>query len=242
MRRPIFALTLALAACSILYELVLAQTLGALLGNTLLRYNVTIGLYLAALGAGALLAPRAEGGDPAGTLARIEWPLALLGGAGPMLFFLWDAAVFRAARAMGIAFRGFLYQAAIYGFDHAVIIAVGILSGFELPLLMRLAEREGPDPGAGSAVLAVDYAGTLLGAVCFPLLLLPRLGLLGTAAAAGLVNALCGAYLIIRRARGPSGGRLALAAATLGAACLAAAALAYNPSLERLASASFTLP
>ena len=240
MRRPIFVLTLTLAACSILYELVLAQTLGALLGNTLLRYNVTIGLYLAALGAGALLSSRAPKQDPAATLARIEWPLSLLGGAGPFLFFLWDAAVFRACRAAGVAFRGPLYQSAIYGFDHAVIVAVGVLSGFELPLLMRLAEEHRPDDG-GVTVLAVDYAGTLLGAACFPLLLFPRLGLLGTAAAAGLVNALCGACLLWR-SRGPARGRLAIAGATLGAACLAAAALSCNAPLERLVSASFTLP
>ena len=37
----IYALTLLVAACSLLFELLLAQTLSALLGNTVLRYSIT---------------------------------------------------------------------------------------------------------------------------------------------------------------------------------------------------------
>ena len=42
----IYAITFVLAFCSIVYELLLGQTLSAFLGNTVLRYSVTIGLYM----------------------------------------------------------------------------------------------------------------------------------------------------------------------------------------------------
>ena len=45
----IYAITFILAFCSIVYELLLGQTLSAFLGNTVLRYSVTIGLYMMSL-------------------------------------------------------------------------------------------------------------------------------------------------------------------------------------------------
>ena len=47
-----YIITLILAFCSIVYELLLGQTLSAFFGNTVLRYSVTIGLYLFAMGMG----------------------------------------------------------------------------------------------------------------------------------------------------------------------------------------------
>ena len=231
MRRSIYGLTLVLAFCSIVYELVLAQAMGALLGNTFLRYNVTIGLYLAALGLGSMLCAKTGSTTSTSRLLIVEVCLALLGSAGPLLMFLWDAAVTRAFVAAGVPLRGFLHHGLIYGFDHALIVGVGVLSGFELPLLMRLAgeDEEG-------RVLAIDYAGTLLGSAAFPLLLLPRLGLLGTASATGLLNALCAAYVAWRML--PP--RALRWVAPIAATALAAAMIAGVRPLERLASSALT--
>ncbi|MBI4346310.1 MAG: hypothetical protein HY553_05620 [Elusimicrobia bacterium] len=233
MRRSLYGLSCVVSICSIVYELVLAQAMGALLGNTFLRYNVTIGLYLAALGAGSLLCARVGTTESARRLLKIEWALALLGAAGPLLMFLWDAALVRSFGALGAPLRGWLHQALLYGFDHALVIAIGVLSGFELPLLMHLA---GPDEEG--RILATDYAGTLAGAALFPLVLLPGLGLVGTAAAAGLLNAACALYI----ARFLAPGGPARWAAPAFAAAAAAAMLAFTGPLERLASAALTLP
>lgn len=232
MRRSIYWVTLVVAYCSIVYELVLAQTLGAVLGNTFLRYNVTIGLYLAALGAGSLLCSRSGKDAGLAQLVKIEWFLAGLGAAGPLLIFAWDAAVFKVARAAGLPFRGFVYQALVYGFDHAIIIAIGILSGFELPLLMRLG-----GPERSERVLAIDYLGTLLGAVAFPLLLLPYCGLLATASATGLLNGLCAIYLV--RAAKPK--RAVQWLAPVAATALSVALILATAALERAVSESMTL-
>ncbi len=46
----VYAAALVLAACSLLYELLIAQTLAMLAANTVVWYSVTIGIYLAAMG------------------------------------------------------------------------------------------------------------------------------------------------------------------------------------------------
>ncbi|MBI4422597.1 MAG: hypothetical protein HY554_02655 [Elusimicrobia bacterium] len=231
-RRSLFAITLTLAYCSIVYELALAQSMAALLGNTFLRYNVTIGLYLAALGAGAWLAGRASQAGALAGLVQVEWALSILGAAGPVALSLWDLAVFRASQAGGFAFRGPVYQGLIYAFDHGLIVAIGVLSGFELPWLMRLGGE-----AEAEAVLAVDYAGTLAGALAFPLLLFPVLGLPAAAASTGLLNAVCG-LVLLSRARRPRGLRYA---AYAGAVALCAALLLARAPVNRLVSGGVLL-
>ena len=54
----IYFLTFILAFCSIVYELLLAQSLTAFLENTVLRYSITIGLYMFSMGYGALIAEK----------------------------------------------------------------------------------------------------------------------------------------------------------------------------------------
>ena len=51
----IYVVTVLVAFCSIVYELLMAQTLTLLTGNSVLRYSTTIGLYLASMGIGAFL-------------------------------------------------------------------------------------------------------------------------------------------------------------------------------------------
>ncbi len=48
--RGVFAIALILSACSLLYELLIAQTLSLLAGNTVVWYSLTVGTYLGAMG------------------------------------------------------------------------------------------------------------------------------------------------------------------------------------------------
>ena len=61
-----------LAYCSIVYELTMAQSLSAFLGDTVLRYSTTIGLYLASMGIGAFLCRGGLFRNPAYSLVKIE--------------------------------------------------------------------------------------------------------------------------------------------------------------------------
>src|SRR6476619_8639053 len=77
---------------------------------------------------------------------------------------------------------------------YALVLAVGILVGLEIPLVMRILKRHA---GAGSGglktlvsqVLTFDYLGALAVAIAFPLLFVPQLGLIRTGAFFGLLNA-----------------------------------------------------
>jgi len=190
----LYALTAAVALCSIVYELLLAQTLSALLGNTVLRYSVTIGCFLGALGLGAILCGSGAAGATR-RLTRIELGLSALGGVAVPLFYFLD---------MG---RRYVYESVPSGSSwetlapvlflvatHAVIVAIGLLSGFEVPLLLALGEQM--HPRSTNRVLGVDYFGALVGSVLFPIYLLRSFGLLTTAFAVALLNAVAALFLV----------------------------------------------
>ena len=48
-------ITLIVSACSLLYELLITQTLSLLAGNTVVWYSLTVGVYLSAMGLGAVV-------------------------------------------------------------------------------------------------------------------------------------------------------------------------------------------
>jgi spermidine synthase len=191
----LYGVTLVVAACSIIYELLLAQTLSALLGNTVLRYSITIGCYLGALGVGALLCSR-TGGDAGRRLSRIEIELSVLGGlAVPALYALDMVQRFVYLHAPAGSLGESVAPALFLLASHAIIVAIGLLSGFEVPLLLALGE--GLQPGATNRVLGVDYFGALVGSVLFPVVLLRSLGLIAGGFAVGLLNAVTAALLIV---------------------------------------------
>lgn len=171
-------LSFVLAFCSLVYELVLSHLLAALLGGMLLRYTTSIALYITALGGGAYLLDRvffqnvknASPFDLLRTLLKVELALALAGALAPFVALV---------AASGSAF---ITQWVCY----MLVCAVGLLSGFELPLLMRLGELK--RLGYGFKVLSLDFVGTCVGCVLFPLLLLPYLGVFYAAALASSLN------------------------------------------------------
>ena len=74
---------------------------------------------------------------------------------------------------------------------------IGIFVGLEIPLLSRYLETFTGSRRALANVLAADYIGSLVGSVAFPLVLLPLLGLIGSAAMAGLLNVFVALSIIL---------------------------------------------
>jgi spermidine synthase len=159
------------AACSLVYELCIATLSTNLIGDSALQFSITIGVYLAAMGAGAWFA-RAWIDTPLRTLLRVELAVALLGGLSGLLLY----------GMHGVFADG--YPVAMIG----VVALLGTLVGVELPLLAELLRRAGGAQGAFASALAVDYLGSLLGALVFPLALLPALGTVKTALVTGGIN------------------------------------------------------
>jgi len=182
---PIYAITFVAAAVSIIYELLIAQTISLFLGNTVIWYSLIIGVYLGALGVGAILYDRFLKKRSAWiSLLWVEIFLSIVGGVA-VLTINAASVLFNYFTLEGPLWVGVVLFAASSLF---VTTAVGFLSGFELPLLIRLGARESKHTKPTNKILASDYIGTLAGATLFPLLLLPHLSVITIGFLAALVN------------------------------------------------------
>jgi spermidine synthase len=189
-RRLLLLNVFVVAFCALVYELVCGTVASYLLGGAVSQFALVLGTYLFAMGAGAWLSRRAEA-HAANRFVQAELALALLGGlSAPLLMLAFGA---------NVPLRPMLY---------ALVFAIGALVGVELPLLIALLsphpqphpqrreeQAEPPAPAAPavrtdafSRALALDYAGALGASLLFPLVLVPRLGLVRTSVAFGLVN------------------------------------------------------
>src|SRR5438874_4679451 len=164
--------SVALIACfSLIYELI-AGTLGSyLLGDSVFQFSTIIGSYLFAMGIGSFLS-KFLGRGLVARFVSIELMVGLVGGFSSSLMFL--------AFAYTQAFRLVLY---------VVVIAVGILVGLEIPLLMRILKERFQFRELVSHVLTFDYLGALGASLLFPILLVPKLGLVRSALLFGILNA-----------------------------------------------------
>ncbi|WP_081661651.1 spermidine synthase [Halopiger djelfimassiliensis] len=206
-RRVALAATFVVAFCSIAYELVYSELLTVFFGGTVLRYSITIGLYMFSLGVGSVLS--AQLGEPESNFLRTEVYLAIAGPAGAI-------AIVAINSLPSLTFAG--KEPAVLLLSHVPIVVVGVLSGFEVPLLTDLVEDreetifaslgrlyprrlvrgllglfftvDDPDERSFSEVLGVDYLGSLAGTVVYAVVLYPRVGLVVTVFALGLLNAI----------------------------------------------------
>jgi len=176
----IYVLTFLLAFCSIVYELLLGQSLSAFLGNTVLRYSVTIGLYMLSMGIGSLLAEGRVVKHVVTTLLKVEILLTITGGFSVIALLLVDS--------LGPSDLVFSL------FAHLLIILIGILTGLEIPLLIELRNLE--VDGSERSVLGIDYLGAFFGTVVFAFVFFPVVGLIPTAFMVALLNAFVGICLL----------------------------------------------
>jgi spermidine synthase len=211
MKTPLLFLTvLVIAACGLVYELVAGALASYLLGDSVLQFSTVIGAYLSALGLGAWLSRYVADRDLAARFVDTELAVALVGGASAPLLFL------------AFAKLGW-FRIALY----LLVLLIGTLVGLEVPLLLRILRRRLEFKELVARVLSVDYLGALLGSLLFPILLVPRLGLVRTSLVFGLLNgavALWTTYLFGSELRGLSflRARCAVVLALLAAAALSA--------------------
>jgi len=191
--RAVLAITVVLSACSLVYELLIAQTLSLLAGNMVVWYSLTVGGYLAAMGLGAVAVDTGAARRGWNTLFVVELLLTIVGGLAVLLIQLAHSLylVLSAGPSTGNALPFFAVAL-------AMILLVGVLSGVELPLLIRLGNDACGDGKVTNRVLGWDYIGALLGGLLFPLALLPFLDLAVIGFGTALVNVSVGAYVLYR--------------------------------------------
>ena len=187
-----------IGACGLVYELVAGAVSSYILGDAVTQFSLVIGVFLSSMGLGSFLAKFIRG-----TLLKafieIEIWIGLTGGLSSILMFA------------ASAFAAEIFTVVFYG----LCILIGVMIGVEIPLLIRILKEKVNFSDALSHVLAIDYLGALGGAVLFPLLVLPYLGLSRASLVFGMMNlAVAGAGLAVLPGR-RSGIVLRLSAAAL---------------------------
>jgi spermidine synthase len=196
----LFLSVLLIAACGLVYELIAGTLASYLLGDSVLQFSTVIGSYLFAMGIGSALSRYLRRGLVA-RFVSIELMVGLVGGFSSALLFL--------GFAYGQAFRLQLYS---------LVIVIGILVGLEIPLLMRILKGRFEFRDLVAHVLTFDYLGALGASLLFPVLLVPKLGLVRSAMLFGLVNAAVALWstFLFRNQLGRTGGLRAACVAVLG--------------------------
>ena len=166
----LFITVLLIAACGLIYELVAGTLASYLLGDSVLQFSTIIGCYLFAMGIGSALSRYINRGL-AYRFVWIELLLGVIGGFSSALLFL-----------------AFAYTQGFQLLMYALVIVIGVLVGLEIPLLMRIIRDRYHFRDVVAHVLTFDYLGALGASLLFPILLVPRLGLVRSAMLFGIVN------------------------------------------------------
>ena len=160
-----------IAACGLIYELIAGTLASYLLGDSVLQFSTVIGSYLFAMGIGSFLSRFIHKGLVR-QFVSIELMVGLVGGFSSSILFL-----------------GFAYTQSFRLLLYLMVILIGTLVGLEIPLLMRILKEKFQFHELVAHVLTFDYLGALGASLLFPIWLVPKLGLVRSAIAFGMVNA-----------------------------------------------------
>lgn len=165
----LLAATFVVAVAGLVYELIAGAVSSYLLGDSVTQFSLVIGVFMTSMGLGAWASRFVAVPERGFTLSQVM--LGIVGGfSAPVLFLAYG------------------YLESLHAILFALVIAIGALSGLEIPLITRiLTEREAMKHTL-SSVLTADYAGALVAAVLFPLVIVPQLGLMAASLSFGLLN------------------------------------------------------
>ncbi|MCC6588558.1 MAG: polyamine aminopropyltransferase [Bryobacterales bacterium] len=203
MSAALFVSVFLIAACGLIYELIAGTLASYLLGDSVLQFSTVIGSYLFAMGIGSYLSRFITRGL-VGRFVSIELMVGLVGGFSSSILFL-----------------GFAYTESFRLLLYGMVILIGTLVGLEIPLLMRILKDRLQFRDLVSNVLTFDYLGALGASVAFPLILVPKLGLVRAALLFGIINAgvaLWSTYLFVEHIGRPIALRV-MSAVVLAALC-----------------------
>lgn len=159
------------AACGLIYELLIATISSYLVGSSVTQFSLCIGTFIGSMGLGSYVSQYLNGKLLRPFIA-VEIALAFIGGLAAWALY------------GAYAYWSGGYWVVLFG----LLIAIGGLVGIELPILTRLLQRYGALKTTIAQALSFDYIGSLLGSIAFPLVLLPTLGTTRAAFLVGLIN------------------------------------------------------
>ena len=148
-----------MGACGIAYEYTLSKIASDILGNSAQQWAIVIAIMLFFMGLGAEFQKHVGDKSVLPFLAGSQIFLALLGGYG----------------ALAMLFTFSAQPSHFVLVKYSLIAAIGILVGFEIPMLTRLNEQFSKDVRTNLArILKMDYLGALLGALAWVFFLLRK--------------------------------------------------------------------
>ncbi|MDT0581945.1 polyamine aminopropyltransferase [Brumicola blandensis] len=156
--------------CSIVYELLIATTVSYFLGDSVRYFSLTIGMYMAAMGAGSYCS-KYIGENLISRFLQFEIALAALGGLSIPLLYL-----------------SYIHESLFIPTYVLLTCAIGFLIGLEIPFLTRLMESFKALKSNIANILTFDYIGALIATIAFPFFLLPVLGNYQSSLVLGLIN------------------------------------------------------
>ncbi|MCB0551078.1 MAG: polyamine aminopropyltransferase [Phaeodactylibacter sp.] len=178
------AITLAIfiaGLCSLIYELLISTTTSYFLGDSIRQFSLTIGIYMAAMGLGSYLSKYFSDEHLAVRFIVVEALLGIIGGSSvPLLYYGFER----------------LSPGGYIGLMVVLTAVVGLLTGFEIPLLARIMKKYYPLRVNLANVMSLDYFGALAATLLFPFLLLPFFGVFRTSVFFGLVNIALGVFIL----------------------------------------------
>ena len=162
-----------MGGCGLAYEYTLSKMASDLLGNSARQWAVIIGVMMFFMGVGADLQKYFSNQRLIEKLILAELLVGLVGGFGPIaLLYVYGAWP-----------EGYLLL------QYALISGIGLLIGFEIPLLTRINERSGQELSANlGGILKMDYIGALCGALAWVFVLPLFFSITETAFVLGLLN------------------------------------------------------
>jgi spermidine synthase len=159
-----------IATCGLIYELVAGTLASYLLGDSVKQFSFIIGVYLFSMGVGSYFSKFLTK-NMLNTFVEIEILVGLIGGLSSVVLFL----LFESVQS----FQFILYL---------LVFITGCLVGLEIPLLMNILKDKVAFRDLVSNVFTFDYIGALLASILFPLVLVPKLGIMGTSLFFGMIN------------------------------------------------------
>ncbi len=155
-KRKVLFLTAGFAFCSLAYELLYLELFSLIVGSLVKQYNILISIFTFSLGIGSLAFEKIKANyQIKKILTFVEIGIFSLGLTSPIIILLisnYDPIYIK------------LCAYSIAGF-------IGILSGFELPIMFHYYKN------AYGKLLAYDYIGMITCTLLFPFFFLPTLGL-----------------------------------------------------------------
>ena len=203
-RKEILILSMLLSACSILYELMLANVLSVITGNQVLWQSLTIAIFIGGLGYGAFIADKVK--DKLKVLIYSEVALAFMGAVALYIIYTIFGFINLSKFLLFISsgYDGHRVLQSEFGLDFSFLILsqfltfiIGLCTGLELPLLMKINDDENIGLAEGE-ILGANYFGTLLGTIVFSFFLKPKFDLIGSSIIVASFNYLVMFYLFCK--------------------------------------------